>query len=288
MFRTLLISVCLALVSACGCNGKKGGTTIASKPKAKPPYAVTAEEIIRDIKAQQAMVTSYKAKPVMDYWFNNNRIKGDVWIMGKPGAKVRINALNPSGGTTAADLACNGTTFKFVNVNNNCQLTGPCDATSIAQLLRVRMNPDDFLMLAIGSAPIIDYQKSEVSWDKDAKLEVLELWSADGQVHQIIKLRKRAGGRDLMSAEVRDAAGKTEWKLRNKDFSDHKTASGKAIRLPGKTNYVQPKQQNADVLVYWDKRELNIDITDDKFDFQLPGIPTCGRKPSPTAPAAKP
>ncbi len=171
MFRTFIVLACAALLPACGCNGTKNN---GADPWPKGYNVPTAEQVIKEIKAHQAVVTSYRAKPVMDYWFNKDRIKGDVWIMGKPGAKVRINALNPSGGTTAADLACNGTDFKFVNINSNCQLTGPCDGSSIAQLLRVRMQPDDFLMLAIGSTPIIDYKTAKMYWNASDKLEVLE------------------------------------------------------------------------------------------------------------------
>lgn len=278
MFRTFVIAACLALMPACGCNGKNSIRPDYPKGKPKP----TVGQLIDGIKAQQSKVSAYRAKPVMDYWFNNKRIKGDVWIMGKPGAKVRINALNPSGGTTAADLACNGTTFKFVNINQNCQLTGPCDSRSIAQLLGVRMQPDDFLMLAIGSTPIIDHTTSKISWDYDAKQDVLELWSADKSRHQIIKLEQHKDGdktrRDVMSSEVEDAAGKTEWKLRNKGFHELAGSDGKIIYVPKKTNYVQPQMKNADVLVTWDKLSLNVTITDDKFDFNLPGIPTCGRR----------
>jgi len=277
MFRTLVIGVCLAVLPGCGCNGTKKGPAPWNVSKLGPKPSPAA--LVGELKAQLAKVTSYRAKPVMDYWFNKNRIKGDVWIMGKPGAKVRINALNPSGGTTAADLACNGKDFKFVNVNSNCQLTGPCDSNSIAQLLRIKMQPDDFLMLAIGSTPIIDYKTTKVSWDDGAKLIVLELWNADKSAHQTVKLRKRKASHDMVSSEVKDAAGKTDWKMRNKDFKELKTKDGKTLRVPGKTNYVQPKQKNADVLVYWDKVDMNIDIDNAKFDFKLPGIPTCGKKP---------
>lgn len=288
MFRTFVIAAMVALLPGCGCNGtKKVNRPVWPPGKPKPPI----KDIIASIKAQHAKVASYRAKPIMDYWFNKKRIKGDVWIMGKPGAKVRINALNPSGGTTAADLACNGTTFKFVNINNNCQLTGPCDSHSIAQLLGVRMQPDDFLMLAIGSTPIIVHNTTKLSWDYDKKLEVLELWSPDKSRHQIIKIKKHDdGNRDVVSSEVKDAAGKTEWKLRNKDFHEVKSGDGNAIRVPKKTNYVQPEMKNADVLVWWEKVSLNVAITDDKFDFNLPGIPTCGRRkqqPAPAKPAAK-
>ena len=47
----------------------------------------------------------------MDYWLGNQRAKGEVLVMGKPGAKVRFAALSPAGGSTIAEMACDGTSF---------------------------------------------------------------------------------------------------------------------------------------------------------------------------------
>src|SRR6185503_1517845 len=100
-----------------------------------------------------------------DYWLGDKRLKGEVRMMGTPDAKVRFNALSPAGGDVLLDLACDGTNFVLIDKQNNCALTGPCDASSIAQLIRVPLAPDDFFYLAIGQTPTLDGAKGKVTWD---------------------------------------------------------------------------------------------------------------------------
>ena len=76
--------------------------------------------------------------------------------MGTPGAKVRFHALSPAGGNVMLDLACDGTSFVLVDGQRNCVRTGPCDETSIAQLLRVPLAPDEFFYLALGLTPVLE------------------------------------------------------------------------------------------------------------------------------------
>src|SRR5688500_3286336 len=113
-----------------------------------------AEEILESLAARRAAVKSFKTESQMDYWVGNDRFRGTVLIMGALGAKVRMNALRPDD-AVAADLACNGADFVFVDQLKICVLTGPCNEASIAQLLRVPLAPDDFLSLALGTTPVI-------------------------------------------------------------------------------------------------------------------------------------
>ncbi len=214
----------------------------------------------------------------MEYWVGAERIKTTVYVMGERGAKIRFNALNPTGGDVAADLACDGIDFKFVDYNNNCELTGPCTKSAIAQLLRVSLAPDDFLMLATGGTPIIEFTESKVRWDAKNANEVLELLG-DGQ-KQTIVLEGREKTWDVLSSIVRDAEGKVEWKLTNKGFSDHTTENGKSVRLPARTRFEQPSNK-AELTIRWDERNINTELSQDKFEIELPGLPRCGNTPAP-------
>ena len=89
---------------------------------------------------ERGKVTSFRSQSVMDYWLGNQRVKGSVKVMGTHGAKVRFNAEDPMG-NVIADLACNVRDFVYVDHQNNCQLTGPCNRDSIAQLLGVPLAP---------------------------------------------------------------------------------------------------------------------------------------------------
>ena len=210
----------------------------------------------------------------MEYWEGDTRVKPTVLVMGERGAKVRFNALNPDD-TVAADLACNGDDFQFIDFNQNCQLTGPCTKESIGKLLRVNLKPDDFLLLAIGQAPLIPDPTGSVRWDAKAAQEVLELHSEDRQWKQTIVLDGREQRWDVLSSTVWNPEGKVEWKLTNKDFAATTSEDGKEVRVPGKTRFEQP-QAKADLVIRWIERSLNTELEPDKFTMQIPDLPRCG------------
>ena len=146
---------------------------------------------------------------------DGERIKPTVYVMGERGAKVRFNALNPAGDDVAADLACNGSDFQYVDFNRDCQLTGPCTKDAISQLLRISLRPDDFLLLAIGSTPLVENASGKVVWDSKNKQEKLTLVSGDGSWKQEIRLDGREQRWDVLSSTVWNADGDIEWKITN-------------------------------------------------------------------------
>ena len=214
----------------------------------------------------------------MDYWLGKDRVKGSMLVMGEVGAKVRFNALSPAGESVMADLACNGRDFVLVDFQNNCMLTGPCSRDSIAQLLRISLTPDDFLQLALGQTPVVPGAQGKVTWNGDKGHQVVELAGSEGS--QRIEIDARDQRFDVLSSELKDAAGNVVWKVENTDFSSVKDASGADHRVPGKSRLTQP-QQKADLLVEWEERALNVELGADKFELVPPaGLPECGAKPA--------
>src|SRR5687768_1301868 len=98
------------LFFACGCP--KGST---QRPYPEPKV----EELLGRLAATREHVTSFSAETLMDYWMNKQRVKGTVLVMGTTGSKVRINALSPAGNAVIADLACDGTSYAFIDTNKN-------------------------------------------------------------------------------------------------------------------------------------------------------------------------
>src|SRR4051812_43828446 len=90
----------LALV--CGCPG--GGSGHVNRPYPAP----TVESLLAQLQKQRDARTSFVADTTMDYWLGDQRAKGEVYVMGTPGARVRFAALSPAGGSTLAEMACNG------------------------------------------------------------------------------------------------------------------------------------------------------------------------------------
>lgn len=235
----------------------------------------SADEVLGHLAERQRNAQSFRAESVMDYWIGDERVKGTVLLMGRQGARVRINALSPTGDNVAADLACDGIGFEYIDYNNNCQLSGLCTKDSIAELLRISLEPDDFLLMVMGTTPVIPDAQGTVNWDDRNAREVVELVSPDNRFTQTIVLDGRDHTWDVISSEIRDLRGNVLWRLRNKGFSAVTAADGTVFRVPGKSQLEQPSE-NADLLVDWKQRALNIELETAKFDMEIPpGLPVC-------------
>ncbi len=199
--------VCAALAVS-WLAGPSCSCTHQSIPRAYP--APTVEQLLTHVRQGGESARSYKAESKMDYWVGDQRIKATVLVMGERGSKAFFKAMNPATDTSAADLVCNGQNFVFVDYEHNCQLSGQCDRRAIGQLLRVSMAPDDFLLLAVGSVPIIPDPTGTVRWDEKRGAEVVELVSRDRAWRQTLVLDGRggAGKWDVLESVVTDGAGR--------------------------------------------------------------------------------
>jgi hypothetical protein len=207
----------------------------------------------------------------MDYWLGSQRAKGEVLVMGTPGAKVRFAALSPAGGSTLAEMACDGHDFVYVDYQNNCALTGPCDKTSIAQFFRIQLDPDDFFHLAVGTPPVLDHATGTLTWDPNGGYEKLKLEA--GGATERLTIDMKGGHLDVIDSELVGADGKTVWSVANTEFTE---VDGH--RVPGKTRFKAPDSKE-DLLVEWgDQRKLDTPLDDSKFVLQAPaGLPMCGQ-----------
>lgn len=266
--RLLLVATITLALPGC-----PGGGSSGIKRDYKDP---TAADVAAKIEAQQKARTGFSAESTMDYWLGKDRVKGAVLVMGTTGKKVRFNALSPAGGNVLADMACDGASFAYVDNQNNCQLTGPCDRQSIATLLRVEVEPEDFLYFAVGTVPLAG-KDGTVTWDGKTGHEKVTLNGPAGT--QSLEIDLRGGRADVIKSELKDAAGKTVWSIENADWGNVKDAAGNEQRLPAKTRFKSPNQQ-ADLVVEWGDRTLNPDLTNPaKFQVTVPpGLPACGAK----------
>jgi hypothetical protein len=274
--RSMLVVIALALGTAyagCSCTRHKPVTRSYPEP--------STEEILAHLADVQRHARSFQAESVMDYWMGDERVKATVLLMGRKGARVRINALNPTGDNVAADLACDGIGFEYIDYNNNCQLSGLCTKRSIAELLRISLEPDDFLLMVMGTVPVIADAQGTVTWDERHGREIVELVAPDNRFTQTIVLDGRDRTWDVLSSEVRDVRGNVLWRMRNKGFEALRAQDGRTFRVPAKSQLEQP-QDKADLLVQWKKRVFNLDIETAKFDMEIPpGLPSCRKEKQP-------
>ncbi len=272
MKRALFVIVVAA--AGTGCPGKGGNIPAPGKT----PSAAEVLTKLAEVRAQRA---SFSGESVMDYWLGNQRVKGTVLVMGTSQKQVRFNALSPQGGGVIADLACNGNDFTYVDFQNNCQLTGPCNASSIAALLRVQLEPDDFLRLAVGMPPVPPEPRNatgEVTWDAKAGFWRAKLATPEGT--QTIAIDAREGRYDVVASELVASDGTSVWSLENTEFDSVADAAGGSQRLPMKTRFKAPARDGAeasDVIVEWKERTLNVVLDPAKFVVTATaGLPPCG------------
>ena len=236
-----------------------------------------AQELIDSVTAKQQAVHSFKTDSVMDYWIGKDRFRGTVLVMGELGAKVRMNALRPDD-AVAADLACDGTSFTYVDMMNNCVLTGPCTGDSIASLLHVPLAPDDFLYLALGATPLIPgATATRLTWSTKRGREVLEL-EGDGGMKQKIELDGRHGKEqwDVVHSEVTGPDDKLVWKVDHSDYKEVTDAQGNPVRVPGKSHVITPADKS-DLIVEWGgDREINLELDPVSWQLVPPSVPMCG------------
>lgn len=264
------LAALIILALACGCPH-------GDVPRPSGPAPTVAEVVDRLTKARGEL-RSFSGAAVMDYWLGGDRFKGDVLAMGETGAKVRIAALSPAGGSTIAEMACDGSQFVSVNYQNNCVLTGPCNKQSIATFFGIQLEPDDFLHLALGTPPVVEQASGEVTWDAKKGLHRVELQGPSGK--QTIGIAERDAQWDVVESELVGADGKPVWSVKNAAFGSAKDPEGKDHRVPGKSHFVTPNQQKADLTVEWRERTINVNIDPKKFTISVPaGLPTCGPKP---------
>jgi hypothetical protein len=268
----------LTVLCACGAHG--------DVPKPAGP-APTVEEVVDRLAKAKTELHSFTGEAVMEYWLDGNRFKGDVLAMGEAGSKVRVAALSPAGGSTVAEMACDGTKFVSVNYQNNCVLTGPCNKQSIATFFGIELTPDDFLYLALGTPPVVAQAHGSVSWDGRAGVHRVALAGSDGT--QTIGIDGRDQRWDVVDSELIGGDGKPVWSIKNGAFAAAKDPAGKDHRVPSKSHFVSPARQKADLTIEWRERTVNVAIDPSKFTIAVPaGLPTCGQAPTKPATPAKP
>jgi hypothetical protein len=278
MNRALLVIGVLAVMA--GCPGKNVGT----RPYAEPKVA----DVIDQLAKARAALTSFRGDSTMDYWLSGKRVKGEVLVMGAVGKKVRFAALSPAGGSTLAEMACDGTNFVYLDYQNNCSLSGPCDAKSVSVFFGIELEPDDFMHLALGTPPVLDGATGTVTWDGSRGVEKVDLKAAGGA--QKISIDARENRYDVLDTELVGTDGKTRWSVANTSF-EKVTGSGER-RVPKKTRFKSPAQDQ-DLLVEWNELEANVQLQPEQFQIQVPaGLGICGQtvnmQPQGAAPAPAP
>jgi hypothetical protein len=251
----------LLVIAACG-PAQHGG----SSPYPEPAVA----DIVARLQKAHDTTKSFRADAKMDFWLGNQRTKGEVLVMSKTVAFARFAALSPAGGSTMAEMACNGKDFVYVDYQRNCQVAGPCDRSSIARFFGVELDPDDFLHLAVGTPPVLPNATGTATWNSKTGLEDVTLTS--GGKTEKLSIDMKDNKLDVIDAVMTDG-NKQEWGVKNSDFVE---IGG--YRVPKRSHFTAPGTQQ-DLEVDWgdaENRGVNIALDDSKFQLAAPsGLGAC-------------
>jgi hypothetical protein len=232
---------------------------------------LTADQLVERLARDRDALTSWKPAPgdraasVMDYFINGKHLKGDTLVMAKLGSRLAFAALSPAGGTTIAELVCDGTSYVFVDHQHNCHLTGPCDRSAIARFFHVDLSPDDFIRLALGRPPLLRDAKATSRWDAGRGYERLELVSAEGT--ERIAVDTRGKKLQVVEAELVEPSGRVAWSIKQAFEPAQPVPSKSVLRTPA---------DSSDVRVEWGARLVNAPIDDAVFTLAVPpGLAIC-------------
>jgi outer membrane lipoprotein-sorting protein len=266
----------VAAVSAAACCG----------PPANGPASLpTAASLIAEVRGRQAQARSLRGDTKMDYMSPEGRTKVTVNLaVARPG-RLRFEAENPITGSSEGTLVTDGRTFALLDVRANRFLYGPALACNVARMTRIAMPPDDVALILLGSAPLLPHERAEVGHTRDGGgREVLTLHLRGGARERVAVSRKT---RDVVEAELLDAAGRPVWRLAHEDF---RVVGG--VRLPRKTRFVEPRGK-ADIVIRYRDIEANTAIPDAVFRLvPPPGMAArlvgCEEPPPEMPPASQP
>ena len=229
-----------------------------------PPDPAEVATFVRGVRQRAATL---KAETRSDFRLDKDRVNLTVYMLAAWGGKLRFQAISPND-STAADLASDGKTYCFMDVNANCAECGPATPDSVASLIRIPLEPDQVVAVLLGSAPLLDGTPA-VAWKDDGGREVLTL-TKDGWTEHV-ELDGTDRRWDVLDAELRDPNGKVAWTIQHKGFHD---VAG--LRLPGASLF---EQGGDTVRIVWKDQTVGEAIPDDKFRFKPPaGLPGCQRK----------
>lgn len=252
----------LVLCAACGCPGRVTRTL-------PPPVAGDLVGHVGKLRKQADKMT---AVTLSDVWIGKDRVKLTVNILVEWGGKLRFMAERPDGGT-AADLASDGQTYCFVDVEHNCGECGPATAQNVGRLLQIVMPPDDIVAVMFGGTGLIA-ENGVVTWDAERGHEVLDLKNEETGETQRVRFDGRNKTWDVLESEVNGPDGKLRWKILHKDFHEVKKPDGGTIRLPGRSWL---EQGSNSAKIEWKEHKVNREPPAGVFDIrdQVQGLPLC-------------
>ncbi|MBI2897179.1 MAG: DUF4292 domain-containing protein [Deltaproteobacteria bacterium] len=250
----------LELVLVAVLAGTSAGFSCGGVPR--PRNAVTdAAEMMRMVGQIRGRARSMRARGKADHFGPEGRVRGTVYFFVEASGRLRFEALTPLD-TPAASLASDGTTFTLLDTRERVFYTGPALPCNIARLLRIPMAGRDVAAILLGGTPLIRHDRASLGWDDDG-FYVLSLSSTAEGLRQRVEIAPDRSRLDVLKSEVRDSRGI----VFAVEFEDFGRIEG--VPFPKKIHFVN-EREDADVMVHYDRVELNPALPEDAWTLAPP------------------
>jgi outer membrane lipoprotein-sorting protein len=235
----------------------------------RPTYPQTdAATALARREATTAGLLSIRAEARVDQRGRQGRVRGTVLMFIERAGRVRFDVMTQFG--PIAILTSDRQRFAFADLREGRYLTGATCPQNIARLLGVPLSVDETSRFLLAGTSLIDYQKSQVSWNADGFYR-LSLLSVAGERQELdlgiypqdVKLPAAQQRLYLLRSERWSAAGKSEWRV---TYTDHKAVrlGGAQVLVPFRVR-VEQARSASDTLVHFKDVAFNPQIPEGAF-----------------------
>ena len=170
----------LSLVCGAGC---------ASVP---PPQSLVprAADALGRLRSSGEICTGVQATAKVDYFGDEGRGRGDVWLFASWPARLRMDIISPFG-VNLATLTSDGTRFGMADLRNKSFYVGEPKACAIGQFTQVPIPAHALVSLLRGQAPILQHaaETATIEWDRHGYY-LVQMSGAD-DTHEELHLEPR-------------------------------------------------------------------------------------------------
>ncbi len=245
------LRILLFLLLAAGCTSYR-----------RPYPAPRAPEVLRAM--APSGISALRARGKVDTFTDKGRLKVNVFMIADARGRLRFDAVTPPPmNATVLLVTSDGQTFIANDREHNLYFVGPTKACAVAQVLGVRLSPEELFTLLTGKNPWPEAKDAKVSWDSECGCEVVE------SVQERRQMRLWVLGRD----------GRDKWRLQKIEVKTPDTKLTVEYRgwkridghlVPMRMRITQ-KGMKGDAVFAWSRFEADPEVESDAFQ-QVPDV----------------
>lgn len=225
-------------------------------------------EVLRAV--APAGIDALRARGKVDTFTDKGRMKVDVFMIADGLGRLRFDAVTPAPmNSTVLLVTSDGQTFIANDREHNLYFVGPVKACAVAQVLGIRLSPQELFTLMTGKNPWPASENASLAWDSECGCEVVTSVQPQRQVRLWVNGRNGRNRWRIQKIEVKTADTRL-----TVEYRGWKAIAGHS--LPMRMRVTQ-KGMKGDAVFVWSRLELNPEVETDAFQ-QVPGVDAAIRR----------